>query len=138
MSVQIEKFAISSRGFDDLIDITSKVQGIVSSMNIKMGMINLVVDSPCTSLTTLEIEKGLSSDLLNILESIVPLNKVYNYDEMWHEGNAHAHLKAAIIGNSITLPIIDGLIQLAKYQKIILIDFDNKTASKQITLSVLS
>ena len=63
MSVQIEKFAISSKGFDDLIDITSKVQGIVSSMNVKMGMINLVVDSPCTSLTTLEIEKGLQSNI---------------------------------------------------------------------------
>lgn len=138
MSVNIEKFAVSSKGFDDFIDITSKVIGIVSSLNLNNALVNIAVVSSCSSVAILDSEQNLALDLSNSLDSIVPLNKAYKFDETWHEGNAHAHLKASILGNSISIPVNSGKIELQNYQKIVLIDFDNKTSTKEVIISVIS
>ena len=137
MACKNEKFTILTKGFDDLIDITSKVQDIVSSFSVKAGIVNVSVLSSTASIITLEDEPGLSFDLPNILENIVPINKVYQHDVSWHDGNANAHLKAAILGNNLNLSVVDGKIELSTWQKIVLIDFDNKSANRQVVVSVV-
>ena len=137
MTTKSEKFLISTKGFDDLIDITSKVQGLVSSFKIKNGIANDFVVSSTASIITLEQEPGLVFDLAKLLQDIVPINQIYQHDNAWHDGNAFAHLKAALLGNSVTLPVIDGKIELSSWQQIVLIDFDNKVSSKQIVVSVV-
>ena len=136
MACKNDKFTILTKGFDDLIDITLKVQDVVSSFDVKSGIANISVLSSTASIITLEDEPGLSFDLPNILENIAPINKVYQHDSSWHDGNANAHLKAAILGNSLNLSVIDGKIELSTWQKIVLIDFDNKSANRQVIVSV--
>ena len=123
--------------FDDLIDITSKVQDIVSGIEINNAVVNIAVLSSTASIITLEQEPGLSFDLPQILENIVPINKVYQHDTFWHDGNANAHLKATMLGNNVTLPVSNSKIELSAWQKIVLIDFDNKSVHKEIVVSVL-
>lgn len=137
MACKNDKFTILTKGFDDLIDITSKVQDIVSSYSVKAGIVNISVLSSTASIITLEDEPGLSFDLPNILENIVPINKVYQHDASWYDGNANAHLKAAILGNNLNLSVVDGKIELSTWQKIVLIDFDNKSANRQVVVSVV-
>lgn len=136
MACVTDKFTILTQGFDDLIDITSKVQDAISSFGVEVGIANVSVLSSTTSVITLEQEPGLTLDLANILENIVPINKVYQHDSSWHDGNANAHIKAAMLGNSLNLPIVDGKIALSTWQRIVLIDFDNKSANRQIVVNV--
>ena len=137
MTVKTEKFTISTKGFDDVIDITTRVQSIVSGIEEKNAIVNISTTSSTASITTLEYEPGLVVDLPKMLDGIVPINKVYQHDNAWHDGNAYAHLRAAILGNNVTLSVIDGQIELNTWQKIILIDFDNKPRVRQIVVSVV-
>ena len=137
MGISSEIFAISSNGFDDLIDITSKVQDIVSRVNKETALVNISVIAPTASVITLENESGLVGDFPSVLENIVPVNRVYKHDISWHEGNAHAHLKAALLGNNITLSVVNAKIALDANQKIALIDFDVKPSLRKIVVSVM-
>ena len=137
MGISSEIFTISSNGFDDLIDITSKVQDIVSRVNKETALVNISVIAPTASVITLENESGLVGDFPSVLENIVPVNRVYKHDISWHEGNAHAHLKAALLGNNITLSVVNTKIALDANQKIALIDFDVKPSLRKIVVSVM-
>ncbi len=137
MGISSEIFTISSNGFDDLIDITSKVQDIVSRINKETALVNISVIAPTASVITLENESGLVGDFPSVLENIVPVNRVYKHDISWHEGNAHAHLKAALLGNNITLSVVNTKIALDANQKIALIDFDVKPSLRKIVVSVM-
>jgi len=136
MTVKNEKFTISTKGFDDLINITKKVQDLITGFNIEDGIANITVSASTASLITLESEPGLVMDLPKLLDNIVPINKIYKHDNVWYEGNAHAHLKAVLLGNNLTLPVVSGKIELNNWQQIVLIDFDNKPRIRQIIVSV--
>ena len=137
MSVFCEKIIISTKGFNDVIDITSRVQDIVSSYEFRNAVINISTLSSTASIMTLEDEPGLAVDISKMLDDFAPVNKVYQHDTLWHDGNAFSHLKAALIGNNITLSAVDKKIELDRWQKIVLIDFDNKPSQKQIVVSLI-
>ena len=136
MAIKNEKFTVSTKGFDDLINITKKVQDIVKGFDIEDGIVNVSVSASTASILTLESEPGLVVDLPRLLDNIVPINKIYKHDNVWFEGNAHAHLKAVLLGNSISLPVVNRDIELSNWQQIVLIDFDNKPRIRQIVVSV--
>ena len=137
MTVKNDKFTISSKGFDDLIDITSKVQSVVDSFKVKQGIVNVSVLASTASIITMEQEPGLAFDLKKLFQEMIPINQIYQHDNLWHEGNAFAHLKATILGNNLALSVIDGKIMLNTYQQIVLVDFDNKPSARQIVVSVV-
>ena len=133
-----EKILISSKGFNDLIDLTLKVQNFIANSNCNNGLVNVTVCASTASIITLEYEPGLVKDLPKLFESLVPINTLYEHDLSWHDGNGYAHLRAAMLGNNITLPIINGKIELNTWQRIILIDFDNKASTKEIVISIIN
>ena len=135
MSIRIEKFTISTKGFDDIIDISSKVQGIVSGFDIVNGIVNVFVVASTASVITLEYEPGLVVDLPEVLNNIVPVNRVYEHDKKWHDGNGYSHLRATLLGNSISVPVCEGKLELGNWQQIVLIDFDNKPRIREIVVS---
>ena len=137
MSAIIEKFTISTKGFDDIVDITSKVQGMVKSQEIKNGIVNISSVSSCASIVVLENVPGLALDLVKLIKEIIPINQIYQHDNLWHDGNAFSHLRASILQKSLSLPVEDGKIVLGKYQQILLIDFDNKLSNNQVVLSIV-
>ena len=137
MSVKNQKIIISTQGFDDLIDITSKIQDVIWDTKVKEGIANIFVKSSCASILILEDEPALPLDITKLLDSIVPINKVYQHDNNWHDGNAFSHLKSMFLGHNITLPIVESKIELDSYQRIVLIDFDNKASFREIVVSVV-
>ena len=136
MAIINEKFSISTLGFGDIIDITQKVQGIVSGANVESALLNVCAISPCTSIITLEYEKGLNSDIISLLELLAPVNRLYNHDITWHDGNAFAHLRSALLAHNLTLPVMNKQIQLSNWQRIVLMDFDNKASVRDIVVSL--
>ncbi len=137
MAVKNEKFTISTKGFDDVIDITSKVQNFISFNKIKDGIVNICALCSTASILTLEYEPGMVLDLAKEMKDLVPINVKYDHDETWGENNATAHLKASILGNGATLNIVNGDVDLGTWQKIVLMDFDLKPSVRQISMNVV-
>ena len=138
MPVRNEKFLLSTRGFTDIVDITSKVSDIVRLGGEKNAIVHIYSPGSTVSVTTLEYEPGLVKDFPEALENIAPINKVYEHDKQWHDGNGHAHVRAAMIGNSITIPLAAGQLELGNWQQIVLVDFDNKPRTRSVIVQILS
>lgn len=138
MPVRNEKFLLSTRGFTDIVDITSKVSDIVRFGGEKNAIVHIYSPGSTVSVTTLEYEPGLVKDFPEALENIAPINKVYEHDKQWHDGNGHAHIRAAMIGNSITIPLAAGQLELGNWQQIVLVDFDNKPRTRSVIVQILS
>ena len=84
-----------------------------------------------------EYEDGLVMDLREALERIAPTGMEYHHDEIWHDGNGYAHVRAALVGSSVSVALVDGLLNLGTWQQIVLLDFDNKPRSRNITVQII-
>lgn len=138
MPVRNEKFLISTNGFTDIIDITRKVADFVKRGSEKNAIVHIYSPGSTVSVTTLEYEPGLVKDLPDALEKIAPVNKIYEHDKQWHDGNGYAHIRASMIGNSVTVPLAAGELELGRWQQIVLIDFDNKARTRSVIVQIMS
>lgn len=138
MTTKIEKFHISSNGFNDLINITPKVEHAILSTQEKNALVNIYTPSSTASIMIIEDEPGLAFDITKFLEQIAPINKIYQHDNIWHDGNAYAHLRSCVLNNNITLPLIDSKLAIGTYQQIVLLDLDNKISNREIIVTVIN
>ena len=132
-----ESFTINTRGHNDIIDITKHVQNCVYQHELKDALVCVSVQGSTSAVTTIEFENGLVQDLKEALERIAPTEAEYHHDEIWHDGNGYAHVRAALVGSSVNIALKDGLLNLGTWQQIILIDFDNKQRSRNITVQIV-
>ena len=137
MTVYTEHFLINTHGFTDIIDITEKVKAAVYQHNLKVGNVVVALAGSTASITTIEYEPGLIKDLPAVLDEIAPMDKDYHHDDTWHDGNGYAHIRAAMFGSSISVPLIDGALLLGTWQQIVLIDFDNKPRARNIYVQII-
>jgi secondary thiamine-phosphate synthase enzyme len=130
------ELGFSTKGFNDVIEITSQVQKTVQQAGVKEGVVHLFVSGSTAALTTIEYEAGAVADLKRALEQIAPMNAEYAHNEAWHDGNGYAHLRAALLKPDICVPIRGGKLALGTWQQIILIDFDNRPRERRVLLTV--
>ena len=130
------RFKISTKGFNDIIDITEKVSEIVKNSKIKEGICLMSCPGSTVGLTTIENDPNLLEDFKEFLEKLVPLNRPYRHDRTWGEKNAPSHIKSALIKPFLTVPIENGNLVLGQWQNIILIDFDNRPREREIMVKV--
>ncbi len=137
MAIINEKFLISTKGFCDIIDITRKVKDIARAHNLKNALVNIYTPSSTASIITLEYEPGLVQDLPSVLEDLIPIDKEYEHDKKWKDNNAAAHIRASILGASISIPLANYELELGSWQKIVLIDFDNKLNTRAVIVQFI-
>lgn len=137
MAVINEKFVINTQGHTDIIDITKNVQNSVYRQSLQNASVLVYVAGSTSSITNIEFEPGILVDLTEALDKIAPVNKDYHHDETWHDGNGYAHVRAAIVGNSTMVPLIDGALQLGTWQQIVLVDFDNRPRTRTIHVQIV-
>jgi secondary thiamine-phosphate synthase enzyme len=121
----------------DIIDITAPVEEQVARVNIKNGSVTIFVTGSTAAVTTIEYESGLVADLQSMWERLVPQTMNYAHNERWHDGNGYAHVRAALLGASLVVPLIDGKMALGTWQQIVLLDFDNRPRSRQVIVQVM-
>ena len=131
-----KKLLLSSKGYNDIIDITPKLRSYIQEIEINNGNILVFVSGSTGGLTTIEYEPGLLKDIPEMLEKIAPMNERYHHDETWHDGNGYAHLRAALIGPSITIPFVNKELQLGTWQQVIFIDFDNRPRNRSLHIQI--
>ena len=138
LSVITKTLAIKSKGENDIINITDKTQKIIQESKIKNGIVTIFVSGSTAALTTIEYEPGLLSDFPKMLEKIAPKNIDYSHEQMWHDGNGHSHVRASLVGPSITIPFTDGQLLLGTWQQIVLIELDTRSRNRNLVLQIIS
>lgn len=128
---------LKSKGDTDIIDITAGVSGHVESSGIKNGIVTVFVPGSTGGLTTIEYEPGLIEDIRQSLEIIAPRQGEYHHDLRWHDGNGFSHVRAAMLGPSLTVPFSDKRLRLGTWQQIVFIDFDNRSRSRELVLQIM-
>ena len=136
MSIITEYLHISTQGNTDIIDITSSILEKLKTTKIKNGIVTIHVCGSTGALTTCEYEPGLIQDLKEFFDKLLPAGR-YHHDERWHDGNGHSHLRASLIGPSITVPFTNHQLILGTWQQIIFIDFDNRKRERKLVLQFL-
>jgi secondary thiamine-phosphate synthase enzyme len=137
MKVKTSKLTETTNGFCDIIDITAKITAQVRNAEIKDGLLTLFVSGSTASLTTIEHEPGLVQDLKEFIEKLIPSNRRYHHDDRWGDNNGFSHLRAALFGPSLQIPIRDGRLVLGTWQQIILLDFDNRPRTREIVVQLI-
>jgi len=137
MPVITERFNITTKGFTDIIDITEQVYEIIQNHQTENAQVLIYVVGSTASITTLEYEPGLLKDIPEALEIIATMNKTYHHDKTWHEGNGFAHVRASMMGNSKSFPVIKQELILGTWQQIVLMDFDNKPRTRGIYVQII-
>lgn len=137
MTVKSSSIHLSTRGDTDIYDITEQVAHQVAQSGLKDGAITIFCPSSTSALTTIEYENGALSDLKRLFNEIVPPNREYAHNARWGDGNGHSHVRAALLGPSLTIPFVDGSLTLGTWQQIIYVDFDNKPRRRELILQML-
>ena len=131
------KFTISTKGFTDVIDITSRVAEVAKKSNVRDGICLVFVAHSTCALTTIEYEEGVIKDLKRALEIVAPMNENYEHCKKWGDCNGYAHIRAALMKPSLAIPIEDGKLVLGTWQQCVLIDFDNRPREREIIVKVI-
>ncbi len=121
----------------DIHDITSAVAQVVSASGVDMGVVTVHAPGSTAAVTTIEYESGALADLVRVLEEIAPAGGDYAHNQRWHDGNGYSHVRAALMGPSLSVPIQDGAPVLGTWQQMVLLDFDNKARSRRLVVQVL-
>lgn len=128
---------IKSRGETDIIDITSDVKNILKKGKLKAGTVTIFVPGATGALTTVEYESGLVSDLKEAFEKWAPRRGEYAHNLKWADGNGFSHVRASLLGPSLTVPFSGGDLILGTWQQIIFVDFDNRPRSREIVVQII-
>ena len=137
MAVITKTIKVKTKGQDDIIDITKQSSKQLSDSNLKNGIVTIFVSGSTAALTTIEYEPGLLSDFPKMLERISPLNIEYGHEKMWHDGNGHSHVRASLIGPSLTVPFSNGDLLLGTWQQIVLLELDIRSRERDLVLQII-
>ena len=131
-----KKIAIASKGFNDIHNISAELRAHLSDSGLSDGHVIVFVPGATGALTTIEYEPGLIQDFPEMLEKIAPMGVSYHHDQTWHDGNGYAHLRASLIGPSLTVPFEGGKLTLGTWQQVIFLDFDNRPRQRELHVQI--
>ena len=129
---------LDTPGHGAIVDISEGVDRIVQSSGVERGIVSVFATGSTVAITTMEYEPGGVTDLQRLLDRLMPVDAPYEHNDRNHDTNAHAHLRAALVGPSETVPIVGGQMALGTWQQIVLLDFDDRPRSRTVTVNVLS
>jgi secondary thiamine-phosphate synthase enzyme len=127
-----------TQGDGQIVDLTEGVTRIVATSGVDRGLVTVFGIGATVGVTTMEYEPGGVADLQRLLDRLIPAEGDYEHNRLNHDTNSHAHLRAAIIGPSETIPVVDGRPALGTWQQIVLIDFDDRPRERTVSVHVLS
>jgi len=137
LTVTHEEIILNRTSETDIVDITPQVEKVVEASKIKEGLVTIFNAGSTGGIFTLEYEPGLVKDIPDFLERIIPKSLNYYHEEMWHDGNGHSHVRASLIGPSLTVPVKEGRLIHGTWQQIAFIELDVKPRKRRIIVTVI-
>ncbi len=125
-------------GNGHIVDLTEGITSIVRTAEVDRGLVTVFATGSTVAVTTMEFEPGGVNDLQALLDRLIPAGGDYEHNARNHDTNAHAHLRAAVIGPSESIPLVEGRLALGTWQQVVLLDFDDRPRQRTVTVQVLS
>lgn len=132
MIIENRTIRVQTTGGTDVLDITSLVAAEIEESGIGNGFVTLFIPGSTAALTTIEFESGVVHDLMNAIERMAPRDMYYEHNERWGDGNGYSHVRAAMLGPSLQIPVVKGRMILGAWQQIVLLDFDNRPRERRV------
>ena len=137
MTIVTRDISFPTKGKSQVVDITHMIMEELETCRIKNGIVTLFVPGSTASLTTIEYERGVVSDLKVAVERLIPEKIPYKHNLAWDDGNGHSHVRASFLGPSLSVPLVNGSLTLGTWQQIVFIDFDNRGRNRQVIIQVI-
>lgn len=137
MKVITKQLVVNTKAGTDIIDITSGVVNAISKAKLKSGTVTIFVPGATGAISTVEYEPGLLKDIPRALEKIAPSDAAYEHHKTWGCDNGNSHVRATLLGPSMTVPFVNGKLTLGTWQQIILLDFDTSARNRNIILQII-
>lgn len=137
LDVISKEITIDTRGEGDMINITDKIAKIVSQTGVNSGVLVIFIPGSTAAVTTIEYEPGLRKDFPDALERIAPKRISYEHDKTWHDGNGHSHVRASLLGPTLSVPFINGKLVLGTWQQIVFIELDIHSRSRRLIIQII-
>ena len=137
MVVLTKTVQIKSKGENDMIDITQETAAFISEGNTKNGLITVFVTGSTAAVTTIEYEPGLRLDFPKMLSRVAPNDIAYEHDNTWHDGNGHSHVRASLVGPSLTIPFRNCSLMLGTWQQIVIVEMDTQPRQRSIIIQII-
>jgi secondary thiamine-phosphate synthase enzyme len=135
--IQTSYIELTTRGDADMHDLTPNVKKVIEKIGLQSGLVTIFSPSSTSALTTIEFESGALEDLRRALDQIAPPDADYKHNLRWGDFNGHAHLRAALLGPSLSIPIVEGRMSLGTWQQILFIDFDNRSRHRKLVVQLI-
>ena len=132
-----KEIELSTRGFSDILDITSSVQQVVGESQVRDGLVNVSIIGSTASVSTIEYEPALVEDVKEQLDKLIPSTLNSRHSATWGDDNGFSHIRATLMGPSTTLPVAEGRMVLGTWQQIVVIDHDNRPRKRRIRVQVV-
>jgi secondary thiamine-phosphate synthase enzyme len=130
--------SVTSRQEGDILNITPQVEKAVAESRVKTGLVHLFVQHSTAALTTIEFEPGVLADLKRALSVLAPDGSEYAHNSRWGDGNGRSHVKAALVGPSITVPVEDGQLLCGTWQQLVLLELDVNAGRKRAVICTVA
>ena len=137
MALHTGRLDFSTQGDGDVIDLTEGVESVVRSSGADSGLVTVFVPGSTAAVTTMEFEPGGVADLQALLDRLIPAEGDYEHNRLNHDTNSHAHIRAAIVGPSESVPFHDGRLATGTWQQLVLVDFDDRPRRRTVTVTVV-
>jgi secondary thiamine-phosphate synthase enzyme len=135
MQVQHHELVIQTRGFGHVVDLSAAIEQWLAVIGAGDGLANIFVPGSTAAVTTIEFEEGALRDLDEALEAVAPSDREYHHDRRWGDGNGFSHLRAALLGPSLTVPVRDGSSVRGTWQQVVVVDCDNRPRDRRVVVS---
>lgn len=135
--VHSSRFTVSTRGNNDMLDITGQVEQAILESGVLNGIATVFVVGSTAAVTTIEYEPGLAQDMARVMERIAPRDDFYAHEARWKDDNGHSHIRASLLGPSLTVPIVNGQMAIGTWQQIVLVDFDTRPRQRTVHVQIL-
>lgn len=135
--VMTREITLATQGKDQILDVTDELRKLVTQSHIQEGQATVFTPGATASITTVEYEPGLLSDIPRLLEELIPISRDWAHNQTWGDGNGGSHLRAALIGPSLTVPVLQGELTLGTWQQVVVIDHDTRGRQRRVVMQVL-
>lgn len=137
MKIISDSIQFATQGLNDVKDLTGPLSQRLAANRLQDGTVTVFVPGSTGGLTTIEYEPGVVEDFSELMERLIPSDKPYQHDRKWGDGNGFSHVRAAVIGASLTIPFSEGKLGLGTWQQVVFIDFDNRPRTRTVSLQFI-
>jgi len=137
MPILTKRIELRTKAEDDILDITGEVQEAVEESGLVAGVVTVFVPGSTAAVTTIEFEPGLAKDFPAMLERVAPKDINYEHQKAWHDDNGRSHVKASLVGPSLSVPFEGGILTLGTWQQIVFVELDIRPRRREVVVQVM-